>query len=100
MGILIFETLNDKIIQMQEFRLPFDSRKRITLSKLLPDLPISSMKAHLDGNKIVLEPMIELPVEESWLYQAPESLKAVKTGLSQTSKHELGSFAKFANDDI
>ena len=88
------------VIQMQEFRLPLDSRKRITLSKLLPDLPISSVKAHLEGNKIVLEPMIELPAEEAWLYQAPESLKAVKTGLSQTGKHDLGSFAQFTNDDI
>lgn len=85
---------------MPELRLHLDSRKRITLSKLLPDLPISSVKAYMEGNKIVLEPMVEIPANEAWLYYAPESLEAVKTGLSQPATHDLGSFAKFANDDV
>ncbi|MBF0290468.1 MAG: hypothetical protein HQM14_21875 [SAR324 cluster bacterium] len=85
---------------MQELRLHLDSRKRITLSKLLPDLPISSVKAHLEGNKIVLEPMVEIPAEEAWLYREPESLKAVKKGLSQPGEHDLGSFEQFINDDV
>ena len=44
-----------------------------------------------------------IPVREMWLYQNPVALAKVREGLSEAAKgelHDLGSFTKFADDDI
>jgi hypothetical protein len=47
---------------------------------------------------------ITIPVREIWLYHSRVSLAKVNEGLSEAAKgellHDLGSFAKFADDDI
>lgn len=86
-----------------ELRLTLDARKRISLAKLLPDYEVSSFKAYVEGNKIVLEPMAEIPAHELWLYKNPEALKDVQEGLAQSKEGKVrkkSSFAKYATDDI
>jgi hypothetical protein len=61
-------------VKHENGQLSVDSRKRISLSKLLPDLPISSVKAYLQDDIIVLEPMVEIPAREAWLYQNEKAL--------------------------
>lgn len=77
-----------------ELRLTLDARKRVSLAKLLPDYDVSSFKAYTDGNKIILEPMAEIPAHELWLHRHPKALKTVQEGLKKKGKHYLGSFAK------
>jgi hypothetical protein len=74
--------------------LTVDSKKRISLTKLLPPGNIRSVRAYTDGLRIVLEPMIEVPVDEAWLFENRDSLKKVLTGLSQKGTVKRGSFAK------
>lgn len=84
-----------------ELRLTLDARKRVSLAKLLPDYDICSFRAYTEGNKIILEPMAEIPAHELWLYKNPQSLKAVQEGLQQSKEGKVrkrGSFAKYAND--
>ncbi len=83
---------------MKAISLSVDSRKRISLNKLLPDLPVSSVKAYVDGDKIVLEPMVEVPAREAWLYQNEKALNKVKTGLSEQGTIKRGSFKEYAED--
>ena len=73
-----------------------DSKKRISLTKLLPPGNIRSVRAYADGPRIVLEPMMEVPVEESWLFENRDTFKKVLTGLSQKGSVKRGSFAKYA----
>jgi len=40
--------------------------------------------------------MIEVPVEEAWLFKNGDSLKKVLIGLSQVGSIKRGSFAKYA----
>jgi hypothetical protein len=75
-------------------RLTLDARKRISLAKLLPDYEVSSFKAYTEGDKIILEPMTEIPAHELWLHKNPKALKTVQEGLKKKGKHYLGSFAK------
>jgi microcompartment protein CcmK/EutM len=75
-----------------------DSRKKISLNKLLPDRPVSSVKAYLQDDKIILEPMVEIPAREAWLYQNEIALNKVKTGLSEKGIINRGSFAKYAKE--
>ena len=85
-----------------ELRLTLDARNRISLAKLLPDYEVCSFKAYTEGNKIILEPMAEIPAHELWLHKNPDALKTVQKGLKKKGKHDLGSFAKYLDspDDI
>jgi hypothetical protein len=50
----------------------------------------------MEGSRIVLEPLMEVPVEEAWLFENKEALKKVLTGLSQKGARKRGSFSKYA----
>ena len=81
---------------MDVISLTVDSKKRVSLAKLLPPGNIRSVRAYKDGARIVLEPMLEVPVEEAWLFKNGDSLKKVLIGLSQVVSIKRGSFAKYA----
>jgi len=81
---------------METIKLTVDSKKRISLTKLLPSVKISSVRAYKENEKIILEPMVEIPAHEAWLYENEAALKKVKTGLSQKGTIKRGSFAKHA----
>lgn len=86
-----------------ELRLPLDARKRISLAKLLPDYEVCSVRAYTEGDKIILEPMAEIPARELWLHKNPQALKDVQEGIQQAKEGKVrkrGSFAKYAKDDI
>lgn len=74
-----------------ELRLTLDARKRISLAKLMPDYEVCSFKAYTEGDKIILEPMAEIPAHELWLHKNPKALKTVQEGLKKKGKHYLGS---------
>lgn len=80
---------------MEAIKLTVDSRKRISLTKFFPNRKISSVKAYKENDRIILEPMVEIPAREVWLYENEVALKKVKTGLSQKGTIKRGSFAKF-----
>lgn len=82
-----------------QMRLNIDSRKRVSLAKLLPHIDIHAVMAHVEGDKIILEPMAEIPARELWLHTDAQALKTVKKGLQQKGKHYLGSFAKYATEE-
>ena len=79
---------------MDVISLTVDSKRRVSLSKLLPAGNIRSVRAYIEGTRIVLEPMVEVPIEEAWLFKNRVSLKKVLTGLSQQGSVRRGSFAK------
>ena len=86
-----------------ELRLTLDARKRVSLSKLLPEYEVCSFRAYTEGDKIILEPMAEIPAHELWLYKNPKALKEVQEGLQQSKEgkvHKRGSFAKYVKDDV
>ena len=82
----------------QTFRL--DSKGRITLGKLAEG--VSSFRAtRQNDGKIILEPYVEIPAREVWLYKNPEALAMVEEGLLQSAQGEtvrMGSFAQYADD--
>jgi len=82
---------------MTTLSLTVDSRKRICLSKLLDGDSVSSVRAYRQDDKIVLEPMVEIPAREAWLFKNKTALKKVKSGLAQKGSIDRGSFAKYAD---
>lgn len=79
-----------------------DTKGRVALGKLA--LGVSSFHATTDDKgRIILEPYTEIPASEKWLFDNKPALAAVKKGLSQAAAgriKSLGSFARFANDEI
>jgi hypothetical protein len=80
------------------YRVRPDSKGRITLGKLAEGVSSYRVRKQKDG-KIVLEPFVEIPAEERWLWENKEALKAVKQGIADAKAGRLvslGSFAKYA----
>lgn len=77
-----------------------DSKGRITLGSLAG---ASCFKAYRDKQgRIVLEPQVEVPAIEAWLWQNPVAMKAVQKGLRDSAEGRLverGSFAPYADED-
>jgi hypothetical protein len=80
---------------MNSIHLTVDSKKRVSLTKLLPPGNIRSVQAYMEGHRIVLEPLMEVPVEEAWLFENKDALKKVLTGLSQKGSVKRGPFARY-----
>ena len=84
---------------MTELTLTLDSKKRISLTKLLRFKGVSSVKASvMENGDIVLKPMSSIPARELWLYQNKEALDSVRRGLSQEGEIDRGSFARYVDD--
>jgi hypothetical protein len=80
---------------MATINLTIDAKKRVSLTKLLPAGNIRSVQAYTEGHRIILEPMMEVPVNEAWLFENKGALKKVLTGLSQKGVVRRGSFAPY-----
>jgi len=65
-----------------------DSKGRITLGKLA--IGISGFSVEVDmKNRIILEPLVEIPASERWIYADTEALKSVTKGIAQAQKGKL-----------
>jgi hypothetical protein len=93
---LSYDDKKKEVLHMNVISLTVDSKKRISLTKLLPPGNIRSVQAYTEGHRIVLEPMMEVPIEEVWLFKNKDALKRVLTGLSQNGSVKRGSFARRA----
>jgi hypothetical protein len=79
------------------YRLRPDSKGRITLGKLAEGVSSYRARREKDG-KIVLEPFVEIPADERWLYENPKALESVRRGLADSRAGRTarkGSFAKY-----
>ena len=59
------------------YRLRPDAKGRITLGKLAEGVSSYRARRQADG-RIVLEPFIEIPAEERWLYENQKALESVR----------------------
>lgn len=79
-----------------------DSKGRINLGVLTKG--ISGFSVHQEKNgKIILEPFVEIPANEEWLFNNISALKKVKEGIKQAKNGLLidkGSFSQFSEDEI
>lgn len=77
-----------------------DSKGRITLGDLAKG--VSGFRVHVDDQqRIVLEPYVEIPAREKWLFDNPNALAKVKSGLEDSVAGRVrsrGSFAAHADE--
>jgi len=79
-----------------------DSKGRITLGAKTRGVSSYAVSESADGT-ITLEPLVEIPAREAWLFKNEAALESVKRGSKQAAEGKVrscGSFAKHADDDI
>ena len=78
-----------------------DSKGRVTLGVYAKG--ISAFHIVVDEkDRIILEPYVEIPAREKWLFDNPNALRKVKKGLMDSAVGRVksrGSFAKYLDDD-
>ncbi len=85
---------------MKSIYVKVDERNRIALTKATKT-PYKIYKIRMEGETIILEPVIEAPKEQHWLFK-PENkhlLAQLEEGLKQEATISRGSFAQYATDN-
>jgi hypothetical protein len=93
-------------IMRKQLKINMDNLHRVSLTRLLTKEErhlVSSFRAYKeDDGRIVLEPLIEIPAKEHWIYKNPEALASMMKGIKEVEEgklNDLGSFAKYAIED-
>jgi hypothetical protein len=77
-----------------------DAKGRITLGDMAKG--ISSFQINIDADgRIILEPFVEIPAREKWLFKNPSALKQVKKGLQDAAKGKVskrGDFRQYLDE--
>jgi hypothetical protein len=90
----------------KQIKINMDSSQRVSLTRLLSEKErhlFSSFRAHKEKDgRIILEPLIEIPAKEHWIYKNPEALTSLMQGIEDAKAGRLknrGSFAKYAREE-
>lgn len=72
-----------------------DSRNRVVLTRVSKKLS-SMYKVRMQGETIILEPVVEIPADEAWLFTSENKdlLARIKQGIKEGGTIDLGSFKK------
>ena len=76
-----------------------DQRGRVTLGSLLSHGGYRVLKN--DRGQPLLDPVVQIPASEAWLWQSPELRASMERAMAQAGAGEfkdLGSFADYADD--
>ena len=55
-----------------------------------------------EGGKIILEPVIEVPSKDHWIYENPEVLTSLLKGIKDAEEgrlHDFGSFSRYIDEE-
>lgn len=78
-----------------------DAKGRITLGHLADGVS-GYILTETEDHKLILEPQVEIPAREKWLFDNETALKSVKRGLQDAAAgrvNKKGSFKNFLADD-
>jgi hypothetical protein len=76
-------------MESHESRVSKDDKNRISLTRILSkeeQKNFSSFRIYREGGKIILEPVIEIPPKDHWIYKNPEALASLMKGLEQVKE--------------
>lgn len=79
-----------------------DTRRRIVLPNAVIEEGVTYYIYHNSLGQIVLDPQVNIPAYEAWLFKNPEALASVTQGLVESAQgltESHGSFAKYATDE-
>jgi len=88
-------------------KVQIDSKHRICLGSFLSKIERENLSSfHVsrqNDGKIVLDPLVEIPAREHWIYQNPKALASLKRGLEDIEAGRLNkldlNFSEFLEDE-
>lgn len=98
------EVLQQGVFMRKALKINMDNLQRISLTRLLSKEErelYCGFKAYKEDGKIVLEPMVEVPAREHWIFKNPEALSSLEEGIEDAKKGKLksrGSFSKYVKE--
>jgi hypothetical protein len=93
------------MMRKQQHTVHMDDKQRICLTRMLTKEEreeLSAFRMYRNGAKIILEPVVEVPEKDHWIYKDPKALASLMKGIKDAEEgrlHDLGSFAKYVKDD-
>jgi len=82
-----------------------DDKQRVSLTRLLTKEEreeLGTFRIYREGVKIILEPIVEVPQKDHWIYKNPKAFASLMKGMKDAEKgrlHDLGSFAQYVDED-
>lgn len=67
-------------------KLKLDGKKRLSVGKLIGDEVTGFNVTKCEDGRLILEPTVDIPARELWLYRNEKALAAVKGGLAEAAK--------------
>ncbi len=92
-------------MKKQQHTVHMDNKQRICLTRMLTKEEreeLGSFRMYREGVKIILEPVIEVPQKDHWIYKNPKAFASLIKGIQDAEEgrlHDLGSFAQYADED-
>jgi len=92
-------------MKKQQVTVNMDQKQRICLTRMLTKEErenFSSFRIYREAGKIVLEPVVQVPEKDHWIYKDPKALASLMKGIKDAEEgrlNDLGSFAQYAEDD-
>lgn len=86
--------------QLKNKKLRPDSKGRVTLGSLAKG--VTGFEVTIDDqNRIILDPLVEVPAREKWLFDNEVALNQVKKGLQDAAAGKVNTrdFSKYLDDD-
>lgn len=92
-------------MEKQQHTVHMDDKQRVCLTRMLTKeerKELDSFRVYREGAKIILEPVVEVPQKDHWIYKNPKAFASLMKGIKDAEEgrlHDLGSFAKYAEED-
>lgn len=93
-------------MRKQMNKIQMDDKYRVCLGNFLSKEErelLSSFRVYRqEDGKIILDPLVEIPAREHWIYKNPDALASLMRGIEDAKAGRIkdrGSFAKYAQDD-
>ena len=92
-------------MRKQQHTVHMDNKQRICLTRMLTKEEreeLGSFRMYREGAKIILEPVVEVPQKDHWIYKNPKAFASLMKGIKDAEEgrlHDLGSFAEYADED-
>ncbi len=92
-------------MRKQQATVSMDDKQRICLTRVLSKDErenFNSFRIYRQEGKIVLEPVAQVPEKDHWIYKDRKALASLMKGIKDAEEgrlHDLGSFAKYAEED-
>ena len=84
--LVIMSIVKDETFELVGECVRPDAKKRITVSSIVPGSKVVYQVYQNRLGQIVLDPMRQIPAYESWLFQNPSALAAVRQGLKESAE--------------